>query len=94
MDVKFLIFQAKDSKKIRRYQYTAIDDTTRIRALRIYKKHTQANAIDFVDYVIHKLPFEYNKYEHTGVTSSRQSFIGMLKTSEFSKCISSPDPHN
>jgi len=57
MDVKFLIFQAKDGKKIKRYQYTAIDDTTRVRALRIYKKHTQANAIDFVDYVIHKLPF-------------------------------------
>ena len=57
MDVKFLIFKGKDEKKIKRYQYTAIDDATRVRALRVYKKHTQANAIDFVDYVIHKLPF-------------------------------------
>ena len=48
MDVKFLIFKAKDGKKIKRYQYTAIDNATRVHALRVYKKHTQANAIDFV----------------------------------------------
>ena len=43
--------------RIRRYQYTAIDDATRIRALRIYEKHTQKNAIQFLDYVIQKFPF-------------------------------------
>ena len=37
---------------MRRYQYTAIDDATRVRALRIYDRHTQANAIAFIDYVI------------------------------------------
>lgn len=57
MDVKFLIFKGDDGKKIKRYQYTAIDDATRVRALKIYKRHTQANAIDFTNYVIHKLPF-------------------------------------
>ena len=43
--------------KIKRYQYTAIDDATRIRALKIYDRHNQANAIDFIDYVIEKFPF-------------------------------------
>ncbi len=57
MDVKSLIFKGDDGKKIKRYQYTAIDDATRVRALKIYKRHTQANAIDFTNYVIHKLPF-------------------------------------
>ena len=38
-------------------QYTAIDDATRIRALQIYEKHTQANAIAFVDHVIGRFPF-------------------------------------
>ncbi|WP_417625106.1 IS481 family transposase [Paremcibacter congregatus] len=57
MDVKFLIFKGKYGKKIKRYQYTAIDDATRVRALKIYKRHTQKSAIDFVDYIIDKFPF-------------------------------------
>ena len=52
MDVKFLTFIGKKGEKIRRFQYTAIDD-----ALKVYKKHTQANAIDFVDHIIDKFPF-------------------------------------
>lgn len=57
VDVKFLTFIGKKGENIRRYQYTAIDDATRIRALKVYTRHTQANAIDFVDYVISKFPF-------------------------------------
>ena len=41
MDVKFLIFKGKDGNKIKRYQYTAIDDATRVSALKIYDRHTQ-----------------------------------------------------
>ena len=57
LDVKFLSFKAKTGATIKRFQYTAIDDATRIRALKIYNKHNQINAIDFVDYVIEKFPF-------------------------------------
>jgi transposase InsO family protein len=57
MDVKFLTFIGKQGKKIRRFQHAAIDDATRVRALKIYEKHTQANAIDFGDHVIEKFPF-------------------------------------
>lgn len=57
VDVKFLTFIGRKGENIRRYQYTAIDDATRIRALKVYTRHTQANAIDFVDYVIEKFPF-------------------------------------
>jgi transposase InsO family protein len=57
MDVKFLTFTGKRGEKIRRFQYTAIDDATRVRALKVYDKHTQANAIDFVDHIIEKFPF-------------------------------------
>ena len=42
---------------MRRYQYTAIDDATQIRALKVYRRHTQANAIDFINDVVEKLPF-------------------------------------
>ena len=57
VDVKFLIFKDDREGKIKRYQYTAIDDTTRIRALKVYGRHTQRNAIDFIDYVVKKFPF-------------------------------------
>jgi transposase-like protein len=45
IDVKFLDFRQPDGQKARRFQYTAIDDATRIRALKIYEKHTQENDI-------------------------------------------------
>ena len=57
MDVKFLIFTGKNGRKLKRYQYTAIDDATRVRALKIYPRHTQKSAIHFVDHVINTFPF-------------------------------------
>ena len=57
MDVKFLHFRDDDDRKVRRFQYTAIDDATRIRALRVYNRHTQKNAVNFVNYVLEKFPF-------------------------------------
>ena len=57
VDVKFIKLEGDNGKKVNRFQYTAIDDTTRIRALKIYPKHTQKNAIDFIDEVIEKFPF-------------------------------------
>jgi transposase len=57
VDVKFLTLKRKRAGPMRRYPYTAIDDATRVRALKIYKRHTQANAIDFIDTVVDKFPF-------------------------------------
>lgn len=62
-DIKFLFFTNKQDKRIKRYQYTAIDDTTRIRALKIYEKHNQLNAIDFINYAIDKFPFRIHKIQ-------------------------------
>ena len=49
--------QGPAGRRIRRYQYTAIDDATRIRALRVYRRHTRQNAIAFIDHVLAKFPF-------------------------------------
>jgi hypothetical protein len=57
VDVKLLTLKRKNGTSVRRYQYTAIDDGTRVRALKIYRRHTQANAIDFINYVVEKFPF-------------------------------------
>jgi len=57
VDVKFLTLQRPGGQRVRRYQYTAIDDATRIRALRVYQRHTQRNAIAFLDHVVATFPF-------------------------------------
>ena len=80
VDVKFLTFIGKSGEKVRRFQYTAIDDATGVRALKVYEKHTQANAIDFIDHIIEKFPFPFVKSVRIMVTNSRPSFIGILKT--------------
>jgi transposase InsO family protein len=41
----------------RLYQFTAIDDCTRIRVLKVYDACNQTSAIRFVDEVIRRLPF-------------------------------------
>jgi len=70
VDVKFLKFQNSYAQPIRRFQYTAVDDATRVRALKIYNRHTQQNAIDFIDYVISKFPFRI----HTVRTDNGHEF--------------------
>jgi transposase InsO family protein len=61
IDVKFidpLPAAAGGGRRARKwYQYTAIDDCTRIRVLRIYERNNQKTAIQFLDYVLEKLPF-------------------------------------
>jgi transposase InsO family protein len=70
VDVKFLDLQAEDGRRVRRFQYTAVDDATRIRALQVYDKHTQANAILFLDYVVERFPFRI----HTVRTDNGHEF--------------------
>ena len=57
VDVKVALLKDVDGKSVKRFQYTAIDDATRVRALQIYRQQNQANAIEFINYVIEKFPF-------------------------------------
>jgi transposase InsO family protein len=56
VDVKFI--EPLPGTKKKYYQYTAIDDCTRIRVLRIYPRNNQKSAIQFLDYLLEKLPFQ------------------------------------
>ena len=71
VDVKFLKFDGKDGKPVKRYQYTAIDDATRVRALKIYDRHNQANAIDFFNTVIARFPFRIREASRTPISGRR-----------------------
>ena len=55
VDVKFITPIGAAGKKY--YQFTAIDDCTRLRVLRIYPRCNQNTAIQFLDYLLAKLPF-------------------------------------
>ena len=57
LDVKFIQPLPGAPKVKKYYQFTAIDDCTRLRVLRIYPKLNQKTAIQFVDYVLARLPF-------------------------------------
>ena len=91
LDVKFLSFKAKTGATIKRFQYTAIDDATRIRALKIYNKHNQINAMDFVDYVIEKFPFRIQMIAPIAAMNSRPNSTGMSRIAAFDTSTSSHD---
>ncbi len=55
MDVKFL--ERLPGSRRRLYQFTAIDDCTRIRVLKVFDACNQRTAIQFLDEVIRRLPF-------------------------------------
>jgi transposase InsO family protein len=55
LDVKFL--ERIPGTQRRLYQFTAIDDCTRIRVLKVYDRCNQRTAVHFIDEVLRRLPF-------------------------------------
>jgi hypothetical protein len=55
LDVKFIQPLPGTPKAKKNDQFTAIDDCTRLRVLRIYPKLNQHTAIQFADYVLARL---------------------------------------
>jgi hypothetical protein len=45
------------------YQYTSIDDCTRYRVLRIYKRRTAINTLDFLECVVEEMPFPIQRIQ-------------------------------
>jgi transposase InsO family protein len=68
MDVKFL--ERIPGTRKRLYQFTAIDDCTRIRVLKVYDACNQVTAIAFINDVIRRLPFRI----HTVQTDNGAEF--------------------
>jgi len=89
-EVKFLTFKDKSGAAIKHYQYTATDDASRIRALNIYDRHNQANAISFVDYVIEKFPFRIQMIRTDRGHEFQANSTGMSRTSVSGMATSNP----
>jgi transposase InsO family protein len=75
IDVKFIepIITGSGRRK-RYYQYTAIDDCTRLRVLRAYPRSDQKTAIQFLDYVLSRLPFQVEKIQTDNGAEFQSSF--------------------
>jgi transposase InsO family protein len=63
VDAKFIEPLGQKGRKKRYYQYTAIDDCTRLRVLRAYSRNDQQTAIAFIDHVLSKLPFAVDQVQ-------------------------------
>jgi len=72
IDVKFLAPLKGQTKRF--YPFTAIDDCTRIRVLKIYERNTQKSAINFVDYALSKLPFRIDVVQTDNGAEFQQQF--------------------
>jgi len=74
LDVKFR--ERIPNTRRRLYQFTAIDDGTRIRVLKIYDACNQRTAIQFIDEVLRRLPFRVHACRPTTALSSSRSSTG------------------
>ncbi len=88
IDVKFLERIAGSRKRL--YRFTAIDDCTRIRVLKIYDACNQMAAISFVDEVIRRLPSECSSSRRTTAQSSSPTSTGTWNSRTFATSISGP----
>ena len=75
IDVKFIEpIAAGAGRRKRYYQYTAIDDCTWLRVLRAYPRSDQNTAIQFLDYVLSRLPFQVEKIQTDNGAEFQSSF--------------------
>ena len=79
VDVKFLDLQTKQGEKIRRYQYTAIDDATRARVLKIYERHTQKTPLISLITFLKDFLFVFTQFKQITVMNFNHSFIGIVR---------------
>jgi transposase InsO family protein len=73
VDVKFIAPLASGSRK-KYYQFTAIDDCTRLRVLRIYDRLNQKTAIQFADFLLDKFPFRVEVIQTDNGSEFQSSF--------------------
>jgi len=77
IDVKFIDKIGLDNKKY--YQFTAIDDCTRFRVLRIYDYHNVNSSVDFINQVKEVLPFAIKQIQTDNGTEFSDQFSWHLQ---------------
>ncbi|MDE3102075.1 MAG: transposase family protein [Chloroflexota bacterium] len=72
IDAKFIA--PLEGSRRKHYQFTAIDDCTRLRVLRLYDRLGQKTAIAFVDHVLEKPPFRVERIQTDSGTEFGSAF--------------------
>lgn len=93
IDVKF-VAPLKGSRKSRYYQFTAIDDCTRLRVLRLYDRLNQKTAIEFIDYALERFPFRVDVIQTDNGSESKPPSTGTCSTKVWDTNTSSRLPRD
>jgi transposase InsO family protein len=80
VDVKFLERIAGTQKRL--FQFTAIDDCTRIRVLKVYDRCNQQTAIRFIEEVRRRLPFRIQVVQTDNGAEFQSQFHWHLETQD------------
>jgi len=91
VDVKFL--ERIPGTRRRFYQFTAIDDCTRIRVLKVYDACNQRTAIAFIEDVLRRLPFRVHVIQTDNGAEFSPTSTGISKTSTSGTCTSGRGHH-
>jgi transposase InsO family protein len=92
LDVKFLERIAGSTKCL--YQFTAIDDCTRIRVLKVYDACNQTTAIRFIDEVRRRFPFRLHVVQTDNGAEFQSRFHWHLETHDIRHAYIRPrTPH-
>ena len=94
VDVKFLQLKNREGKLEKRYQYTAIDDATRIRALRSIRSITRLVRSSSSIMWLKNFPSGSARSEPTEGMNFKLVFTGMSKTRACGICTSNPKHPN
>ena len=84
VDVKFLERIAGTRRRF--YQFTAIDDCTRIRVLKVFDACKQRTAIAFIDEVRRRFPFASMSFRPTMAQNSNPTSTGIWTRSRSATC--------
>ena len=93
VDVKFIEPLGQQGRRRKFYQFTAIDDCTRLRILRAYPRCDQKTAIAFVDDVCAKLPFAVERVQTDNGSNSAPRSTGTCSTKASTTSRSDPAHH-
>ena len=74
IDVKFVDALTGSGRRKKFYQFTAIDDCTRLRVLRLYPNCDMKTAIGFYDYTASRMPFTIEKVQTDNGSEFQSAF--------------------
>ena len=87
IDVKYVPRECLLEGMPRLYQYTAVDEATRLRCRMIFDEHTSWNAVRFLQHVRRRFPFDIACVQTDNGTEFTNALIGGESLSEFEQYL-------